>query len=135
MSKKSDRKTALEERLRQSAPPLRPPDPVRAARACARVVSAAPASPLREPRTFLRPLLRVAACLALLFGIALLMRPRTQPATALPALPSVATFRDLTDLMETQNLANALSAEASNLAADLAGLTTALNERSFSILF
>lgn len=135
MSKKSDRKTALEERLRQSAPPLRPHDPARTARACARVASAAPASPLREPRTFLRPLLRVAACLALLVGTALLIRPKAQPATALPALPSVATFRDLTDMMETQGLAKALSAEASDLAADLAGLTTALNERSFAILF
>lgn len=131
----ANQKTALEKRLRQSAPPLRPPDPERADRACARVASAAPASPLREPRTFLRPLLRVAACLALLVGTALLMRPKAQPTTALPALPSVATFRDLTDMMETQGLAKALSAEASDLAADLAGLTTALNERSFAILF
>ena len=113
--------TSFEKRLRQGVPTLRAPDPARVDEACARIASAPPASPLRETRTFTKPLLRVAACLALLFGIALLLRPARQaaPASTLPSIP----FDGLAVLMKTQDLENTLACEATNLAADLAALT------------
>jgi bifunctional pyridoxal-dependent enzyme with beta-cystathionase and maltose regulon repressor activities len=91
---------------------------------------------LRDPRTFIKPLLRVAACLALLLGIAVLMRPATRaPSAAFPALPTLTTFSDLADLMQRQELATSLASEIDNLAADLTDLTAALNERTLAILF
>ena len=125
--------TALETALRQAAPPLRAADPARVAQACARIAAAPPVSPLRLPQTFLKPLRRVAACLALLFVATVLLRPR-QPAVIVPELPSV-TFSDLAALMHTQTLETSLNGEASNLAADLADLSAVLNERSLAILF
>jgi hypothetical protein len=123
----------MEERLRKSAPPLRAPDARRVAKACAHLASAPSVSPLREPATFTKPLLRVAACLALLFGIALLMRPSKQ-AAPVPALPSM-TFNDLAALMKTSDLENALASEVTDLASDLADLTAVLNDRTLAILF
>jgi hypothetical protein len=125
--------TGFEKKLRQSVPTLCAPDPARVAEACARIASAPPVSPLREPRTFTKPLLRVAACLALLFGIALLLRPARQAAPVSP-LPSI-TFDGLAVLMKTQDLENTLACEATDLAADLAALSAALNDRTLAILF
>ena len=124
---------ALENTLRQSAQPLRTADRARVEKACARIASAPPFSALREPHTFMKPLLRVAACAALLVGIALLMRPKPQNAATL-TLPSVS-LNDLTALMGSQNLKNTLACEADDLATDLAGLTAILNDRSLAILF
>ena len=125
---------AMEERLRQRAPSLRPPSRARVDAACARVASAAPLPPLKRPHTFLRPLLRVAACLLLTVSIALLMRPKQKP-PAMQPLPSFATLTDIRDLMVPQALNNSLAGEAEDLASDLADLTAVLNERTFAILF
>jgi hypothetical protein len=134
MRKNLQSQTALEERLRQNVPPLRAPDLTRVSRACMRSVSAPPVSPLRKPHTFTQPLLRVAACLTLLAGVALLIRPKPL-ATTFPALPSAATFYELTTLMGTQSLENALACEAADLASDLADLTAVLNDRTLALLF
>lgn len=134
MRKQKIVQNALEERLRQGAPALRAPDRARIDKACATALCAAPLSPLRAPRVFLKPLLRVAACLALMLGIALLMRPKTQAAAAQP-LPSFATLTDIKDMMVPQTLRNSLAGEAEDLASDLADLTAVLNERTFAILF
>lgn len=133
MRKNPTRQTDLETRLRRSVPPLRAPDPARVAKACARTAAAPPLSPLRAPRTFTRPLLRVAACLALLAGVVLLLRPPPR-ATPVPALPSLS-FNDLATLMKTQDLENSLAGEAADLASDLSDLTAVLNDRSLAILF
>lgn len=125
---------AMEERLRHSAPSLRAADPARVDAACANIAAAAPLSPLKQPHTFLRPLLRVAACLLLMLGIALLTRPKQQP-PALQPLPAFATLTDIKDLMVPQALNNSLACEAEDLASDLADLTAVLNERTFAILF
>lgn len=136
MQRQTARQTATEALLRQSVPPLRRPDPDRVAEACARIASAPARSPLRDPRTFVKPLLRVAACLALLLGVAVLMRPAVRaPSVVYPTLPTVATFSDLADLMQRQELATSLASEIDNLAADLTDLTAALNERTLAILF
>jgi hypothetical protein len=142
MNKRAQCQTTIEDLLRKSAPALRPPVASRVAAACERAAAAPAPSPLREPRTFTRPLLRVAACLALLLGVAALMRPRPpaapppQPTAAVPpSLPAVATFRDLADLMQRQELATSLASEADNLTADLVDLTAILNERTLAILF
>lgn len=141
MNTPTNRETAVEMRLRQTVPPLREPDLSRVSAACVRAASSSSASPLREPRTFIRPLLRVAASFALLLGVAVLMRPKHPAAERLarpavpPSLPAVATFRDLADLMQRQDLANSLASEADNLSADLTDLTARLNERTLSILF
>jgi len=126
---------------REAAPSLRAPSPARVAAACDCVRSEDVLSPLRKPGTFTRPLLRVAACLALLLGVAALMRP-ARPASkqelarlAAPALPAVATFADLADLMQNQELATCLTSEADNLSADLVDLTDTLNARTLEILF
>ena len=133
MRKKSNPSTALETALRQTVPPLRAADPARVLSACARVTAAPPVPPLLLPQTFIKPLLRVAACCALLFGIAVLLRPRT-PAATVPNLPPV-TFNGLTALRHAQALDNSLASEAATLASDLADLTAVLNERSLAILF
>jgi hypothetical protein len=133
MRKKQAQQRALEERLRSCAPALRAPDGARVDRACARAASAAPLSPLRTPHTFVRPMLRLAACLALMLVVAQLMRPKPRP--AVPALPSFTTLSDIKDLMVPQNLKNSLACEAEDLASDLADLTAVLNERTFAILF
>ncbi len=133
MRKKSNSATALEAALRQAVPSLRSADPARVSKACARIAATPPVSPLHLPQTFIKPLLRVAACCALLLGIAVLLRPR-QPAETVPNLPSV-TLNDFTALMPKQAFENSLASEAANLATDLADLTAALNERSLSILF
>ena len=133
MRKNRSLQTAMEERLRQSAPPLRAPNPARVAKACGRIASAPPVSALLEPRTFIKPLLRVAACVALLAGIALLLRPAPQTVTV-PALPPI-TFTDLTTLMDTQKFGNTLASEADDLTADLVALTAVLNDRTLAILF
>ena len=124
---------SLESALRQSAPPLRTADHARVEKACTRIASVPPLSALREPQTFMKPLLRIAACAALMLGIALLVRPKPQNAAALK-LPSVS-LNDLTALMGSQNLENTLACEADALAADLACLTAILNDRSLAILF
>lgn len=133
MRQQQNHPDSWEERLRKSAPALRAPDRARVESACAQVVRASPRSPLREPRTFLRPLLRLAACLALMLGLALLLRPK--PRAALPALPSFTTLSDIRELMVPSPLKNSLACEAEDLASDLAGLTAVLNERTFAILF
>ncbi|MEI7901344.1 MAG: hypothetical protein WCK89_13920 [bacterium] len=133
MRKNPTLQAATEEKLRQSAPRLHAPDPARVAKACMRIASAPPHAPLRQLHTFAKPLLRVAACLALLFGVARLLRP-TPKTAAVPAWPSI-TFNDLATLMGTQDLENTLAGEASALAADLAELTAVLNDRTLAILF
>jgi hypothetical protein len=70
-----------------------------------------------------------------MLGIALLMRPKTQPGAPVPPLPSFAAFHDLTDLMVPPALKNTLASEAEDLVSDLADLTVTLNERSLAILF
>lgn len=126
---------AIEERLRQGAPAPRPPDRARVDRVCAQLAPGLPPSPLKAPRTFFRPLLRVAACLLLMLGIAVLMRPKPRPAAAPQPAPSFETFRDLTSLMVPQDIKNTLACEAEDLASDIASLTAALNERTLAILF
>ena len=133
MRKNRTLQTAMEERLRQSVPPLREPDPARVAEACGRIASAPPVSALLEPHTFIKPLLRVAACIALLAGVALLLRPAPQSVTV-PALPPM-TFTNLATLMDTQKFGTALASEADDLAADLVALTAVLNDRTLAILF
>ena len=124
---------ALENTLRHAAPPLGTPDPESVAKACMRIASSQPLSPLMNPHTFTQPLLRVAACIALLCGIALLMRTKQQNTAAL-AFPTV-TFNELKTLTGTQNLESALACEAADIATDLADLTTILNDRTLAILF
>ena len=133
MLNKQHKIEALENDLRQAAPPLGTPDHECVARACARIASSRPPSPLMNPHTFAKPLLRVAACLVLLCGLALLMRTKPQN-TATLAFPTV-TFNELKTLTGTQNLESALACEAADIATDLADLTTILNDRTLSILF
>ncbi len=141
MNKRKKQADVLEARLRGTAAQLRPPDPARVAAACARAAEEVLLSPLRESRTFTRPLLRVAACLALLLGLAVLTRPlRQNPAVATtlavqPQLPSLATFGDFAELMGAQELAASLVFEADNLSSDFADLTAQFNASTFSILF
>ena len=127
---------AMETRLRQGAPALRLPDSARIDRVCAQLASRQPPpSPLKAPRTFFRPLLRVAACLLLMLGIAVLMRPKPRPSAAPQPPPAFVTFRDLTNLVVPQEIKNTLACEAEDLATDIASLTAVLNERSLAILF
>ena len=131
MRNKKQKIEALENTLRQAAPSLCTPDHASVAKACARIASSQTLCPLMNPHTFAKPLLRVAACAALLFGAALLMRPKHQAALALPSV----TFNELKALAGTQNLENTLACEAANLATDMTGLTSILNDRSLAILF
>jgi hypothetical protein len=130
----------LQGRLRQAAPPLRAPNRERVDRACARLAGAgSSASPLRDPRTFARPLLRLAACAALLLAVAVLLKPAERAPRAslaqVPSLPAVATFGDLADLMSKHEVASALVSEADSLTTDLSALSAVVNESAFAILF
>ena len=133
MRKQTIRRPPVEDRLRQSRPPIHAADHARVSIACARIAAAPTVSPLREPHTFIKPLLRrVAACAALLLGVGLLLRPTPPP--TVPARPSLS-LCDLTALVSTPALENTLASEASDLASDLAALTAVLNERTLAILF
>lgn len=126
----------VEERLRRSVPPIRRADPARVAAALGRIAtdSDQPA-PFCARQAFARPLIRAAAGLVLLLGLAtVLMRPQSHPATAGGAdAPQVTTFSDVADLIQRPELA--LSGEADNLTDDLVVLTDALNANAFAILF
>lgn len=134
-----DEQTMLEERLRRDAPPLRPADSTRVNAALQALAAAGTTLPLRaSPPPFARPLARVAAGLVVAFGLtgALLLRTRPHSAASgAAAVPDVATFGDLAELMRGQDLAQALAGEAANLTDDLASLTDALNQSTLKILF
>ncbi len=126
----------VEERLRRSVPPLRPADLARVATAFGRIkVGGDQPAPLCARQTFARPLIRTAAGLVLLLGLAaVLMRPQPPPAIAGADVPQMTTtFGDVADLIQRQEFA--LSGEADNLTDDLVVLTDALNENALAILF
>ena len=125
--------TMLEKRLRSGVPPLREPNPSRVDNACARLASPPALTPLRDPRTFVRPLLRVAACFAVLFGIALLVHLKSQPPTS-PTLPSFK-LSDIPFVVNAQSLEDALAVEANDLALDLTDLSAVINQHTLAILF
>lgn len=138
MRARDEQTTPLEERLRRAAPPLRPADPARVNAALGRLAAAGAPLPLRAAPLFARHLGRVAAGLVLTLGLAgaLLLRPRPQQdASGAAAMPDVATFGDLAELMQSQDLAHALAGEAANLTDDLANLTDTLNQSTLEILF
>jgi hypothetical protein len=92
-----------------------------------------PARTLWQPSLLIRPLLRVAAAVALLVGAALLLRVKPQPA-AVAASPS-AVFNDLATLMSAPTLKNTLAGEEDDLVSDLTDLTAVLSARAQAILF
>jgi len=133
MRAKNIAQKTLEEQLRSSVPPLRTADQARVNRACARLTAAPSLPPLRNPATFARPLLRVAACFAVFLGVALLVHFRSQPQATF-ALPSL-TFNDIPFVANAQSMENSLVSEANDLALDLTDLSDVLNKHTLAILF
>ena len=128
---------ALEETLRQAAPPLGRADPARVTRACERL-AALPAAPVRHtPHVLSKPLIRIAASLVLFGSAAVLLRTdRDSAATAdLPHLAALPSADDLNALVDVQPLTHALACESDNLISDLTALADVLNDRSLAILF
>ena len=130
----------VERLLKESAPPPGRPDARRVARACD-AVGRLPraAAPVLSPRLFVRPLLRLAAGLAVAAGIALLypkgLRHQESPKGAVPAIASVSVPEEYRKWVGPDLLTDTLATESANLVADLTTLTTVLNDRTFAILF
>lgn len=130
----------VERLLKENAPPPGRPDTRRVARACD-AVGRLPraAAPVLSPRLFVRPLLRLAAGLAVAAGIALLyprgLRDREPQTVTAPAIASVSVPEEYRKWVGPDLLTDTLTTESANLVADLTTLTAVLNERTFAILF
>jgi len=128
----------LEASLRRCAPPLSPPDAARVNRACEclNALHALAGAP-RRARAFAKPLLHIAAGLALLGSAAVWVQnaSRVTTVTEMPHVAAVPLFDDLNALAGTPALTATLACETDNLVADLAALATVLNDRSLAILF
>lgn len=126
----------LVQALRQSAPPLTPPDQARIERVCKRLLAGSrlQAEPLR--RMNFRPRWRIAAGLMLAAGAALLLRtvaPRS--VTGALHLTEVPYLSDLDAWAGLPAAPDTLANESENIMSDIATLTATLNDRSFAILF